>query len=463
MLPLWRKGYVSLLPIRIRSIDENLGHYIQACPTNNDPEWDKRPRIKRTTGIPKSFLKTIEKPMVIANDGTMDDTKQPSGVMVTADGEWVVAEPDKASWDQFQAKAQVSAAAQEAAARGSKELRERGLECSIDNRLFIDPTKTPCCQATYCNECITNSLLENDLTCPSCSTENILIDDLLPDEEIAAKIREYEKETAPEQSGQETSHSPKKQALETKKEASESGSPGLKNTPALGGRNMPKATTALPGTSEDTKGKKRPAESELQNDRSPPGPSAAATAKPSLESDGKQSVPVPKAEKSANISQTPQLAFGNSNYVMPPGLNAMAFPSMNGFMGMPMQMNTGLFNPAMADATAFMNGVGGNWHNLWSQNYPQQAMGTSGSGFQQNVYPTTGYNVNNMHIPTNNGYHGTNGSGGQGHGRGQFPNQQRSHFHGQNDEDSAYFRKPVNPHRHQGRRNVNRPADYREV
>ena len=401
--------------------------------------------------------------MVIANDGTMDDTKQPSGVMVTADGEWVVAEPDKASWDQFQAKAQVSAAAQEAAARGSKELRDRGLECSIDNRLFIDPTKTPCCQTTYCNECITNSLLENDLTCPSCSTENILIDDLLPDEEIAAKIREYEKETAPEQPCQETPHSPKKQALEMKKEESESRSPGAKDSPASNGKDMPKATMALLGTSEDTKGKKRPAESELQNDRSPPGPSAAAMAKPTLESDAKQSVLVPRSENSANTSQTPQLGLGNANYVMPPGLNAMTFPNINGFMGMPMQMNTGLFNPAMADATAFMNGIGGSWNNMWGQNYPQQAMATSSSVYQHNIYPTAGYNLNNMHIATNNGYHGTNGSGGQGHGRGHFPNQQRNHFHGQNDEDSAYFRKPVNPHRHQGRRNVNRPADYREV
>lgn len=393
----------------------------------------------------------------------MDDTKHPAGVMVTADGEWVIAEPDKASWDQYQAKAKVSAAAQEAAARGSKDLQERGLECSIDNRLFIDPTKTPCCQRTYCNECITNSLLENDLTCPSCSTENILIDDLLPDAETAAKVREFEEEKAPQEPNKQGSiNPPKKQALDMKKEPSANGAGDLKSPPAAGEQNKLRAKTPDPGTNEGNKGKKRPAELEVKNDRNPPGPSALAMAKQPSENGSKQTTLGTKTGNALGMPQNPQMAFSKGNYIIPQGLNAMAFPNMNGFMGMPMQTNAGLFNPAMIDTTDFMNGAGGSWNGLWAQNYPQQAMGTSGPVFQQSMYPAAGYNSNNMPLSTGNSY---SGSGGQGHGRGHFPNQQRSHFHGQNanDEDSAYFRKPVNPHRHQGRRNLNRPADYREV
>ncbi|KAK3064604.1 Protein mpe1, partial [Teratosphaeriaceae sp. CCFEE 6253] len=33
------------------------GHWIQACPTNNDPTFDGRPKFRRTTGIPRSMLK----------------------------------------------------------------------------------------------------------------------------------------------------------------------------------------------------------------------------------------------------------------------------------------------------------------------------------------------------------------------------------------------------------------------
>lgn len=396
----------------------------------------------------------------MANDGTVDDTKQPSGVMVTADGEWVIAEPDKASWDQYQAKAKVSAAAQEATARGSKELRDRGLECSIDNRLFVEPTKTPCCRTTYCNECITNSLLENDLTCPSCSTENILIDDLLPDEETAAEVREYEKEKAPVQSSKEGSKSSTKtEEPDVKEESPAAGPPDSRKSPSHD--KTPKVTMPNPRKSADGNHKKRHADLELKNDHSPPGPSAASMAKQPSNDGSNQSVHGTKVETSPSIPLNPQM----DNYMMPQGMNAMAFPSMNGFMGMPMQMNSGLFNSAMMDSTALMNSAGCAWNNMWAQNFPQRPMGMSSSSFPTGMCPTAGYHQQSTNVPMNNGLNGANGVSGYGHGRGHFPNQQRNHFNGQNanDEDSAYFRKPVNPHRHQGRRNFNRPADYREI
>lgn len=61
-----------------------LGHWIQDCPTNNDRDFDNKPRIKRTTGIPRSFLKSVDSP-----SGQLS-----SGVMVTPEGGFVVAQPD---------------------------------------------------------------------------------------------------------------------------------------------------------------------------------------------------------------------------------------------------------------------------------------------------------------------------------------------------------------------------------
>lgn len=62
------------------------GHWIQECPTNKDPEWDNKPRFKRTTGIPKSMLKTVEAPT---------DEERQAGVMITAEGTYVVAQVDR--------------------------------------------------------------------------------------------------------------------------------------------------------------------------------------------------------------------------------------------------------------------------------------------------------------------------------------------------------------------------------
>ena len=391
----------------------------------------------------------------------MDDTKQPSGVMVTADGEWVIAEPDKAAWDHFQAKAKISAAAQEAAARGSKALREKGLECPIDNRLFVDPTKTPCCQTTCCKECITNSLLENDLTCPSCSTENILIDDLYPDGETAARIRLYEKEEAPIEASRVVSRSPnKKEEPGVKREQSESRV--LASAQTVEGKKSPRATTPDSEANMNSKGRKRSADSELNNDRTPPGPSATV-AKDSSSDGTAHAAPSTETKTHSNTSNQPVPTSKNIN-VTSQGIDAMAFPNMNSYMGMPMQMNSGIFNPAMMNPAALMNAAGNDWNSIWPQSFPQQMMRMPGSGFPTGMYPNTNYQQQNMQMPVNSGYN-MNRAPGQGHGRGHFPNQQRNHFGGQNanDEDSAYFRKPVNPHRHQGRRNVNRPTDYREI
>ena len=61
------------------------GHWIQDCPTNSDRDFDNKPRIKRTTGIPRSFLKAVDNPT---------GARIGQGVMVTPEGGYVVAQPD---------------------------------------------------------------------------------------------------------------------------------------------------------------------------------------------------------------------------------------------------------------------------------------------------------------------------------------------------------------------------------
>ncbi|KAJ6260606.1 hypothetical protein Dda_4832 [Drechslerella dactyloides] len=161
------------------------GHWIQQCPTNADPNFDGRPRVKRTTGIPKSFLKTVDKPVI-----TDDDDGKPVSVMVNADGEYVVAEPDRASWELYQQKTKAAGLTGEAAAE-AKILEEKGLVCPIDNKLFKDAVKTPCCKKTYCDDCIQNALVESDLVCPNCDTKEVLLDRLIEDAETREKVKEY--------------------------------------------------------------------------------------------------------------------------------------------------------------------------------------------------------------------------------------------------------------------------------
>ncbi|KAL9603968.1 MAG: hypothetical protein Q9179_002030 [Wetmoreana sp. 5 TL-2023] len=437
------------------------GHWIQACPTNDDPSYVNRPRVKRTTGIPRSFLKTVEKPTLIANDGTVDETKQPTGVMINADGEWVVAEPDKASWDQYQARAKVSAAAQEAAAQGNKELQERGLECPVDKRLFIEPSQTPCCHKTYCLECITNALLENDLRCPHCSTENILLDDVKPDEQMAQHVREYEHE-------QQIRKSPN--ATKSSKEDASNGRIAIKQETTGETRVSTKSMANAPSRDVQTPPLSSAKPSETGKSTSEASKNSPSRKRPA---DTSLTNPTQKATK----QETANVCHSNTNTPLPstsgnPGstqaAEPMGLPVPISFMDMPMTMMpmmpmvNGTFDP-MTMANPFMAGGSTNWNAMWNGGYPQQPMGMAGGGYLSGMNGQFG--ARSMQIPINNGFGMPQGMNTDGFGRGIFSNQQRNHFAGSkaNEEDSAYFRKPVNPHRHQARRNANRPTDYREI
>lgn len=161
------------------------GHWIQACPTNDDPDFKPVFQAKRTTGIPQSFLKKVEKPI---------DEEAAKGVMLNADGEYVQVMADTKTWEKFQEKTNASKAQAASADAASQEIRERGLECPIDKRKFVDPVKTPCCGKTYCHECIDNALADGDLICPNCAKEDVLMDDLVPDEEMIKSIKLYDAE-----------------------------------------------------------------------------------------------------------------------------------------------------------------------------------------------------------------------------------------------------------------------------
>ncbi|EFX03721.1 retinoblastoma-binding protein [Grosmannia clavigera kw1407] len=416
------------------------GHWIQLCPTNDNPEYDNRPRVKRTTGIPRSFLKTVDKAAVLAQAAD-EDTKAPSGIMVNADGDFVIAEPDKASWDKFQAQTKSAAAAQEVAARADKALQELGLECPIDNKLFLEPMKTPCCGKTFCNDCITNALFESDFVCPSCQTEGVLIDDLKPDDEVEGKIQTYQKE---------------KEASQKKTE--EEGEDGIEEA----ARRSPSTAAASPADAKpaadgDDQGKKSPLAGatvavSTTSATSAPSPTASqqSGSDSGAASTGGQSNPkkrpaedeaenpaIPKAPKAMQQQQQAQQQALQQQMAG----NGMGGFSMNGMGGM-----GGL------NGMTGMNGMGG-----------MNAMAGMGMGMMPFGGMPMNYGMGNMANMAN--------MGGMGMGMGNMNMMNpmmngmgmNANGGGYGAEDDAYFRKPINPHRHFNKPKRIRPSDYREL
>ena len=172
------------------------GHWIQDCPTNDDKEYDNRPRFKRTTGIPKSMLKTVEQP-------TEED--QRAGVMLTADGTYVVARVDQESWRKNRVRTRPLTQSDVYQSAPT----DTSLACPLCSKLLRDAVLTPCCKTKYCEECIQTHLLEHEFMCAECDKRIADLEQLKADEETRKRVKEYVKETI-EQSEKEMEDEAKK-------------------------------------------------------------------------------------------------------------------------------------------------------------------------------------------------------------------------------------------------------------
>ena len=472
-----------------------LGHWIQACPTNDDPNFEGRARIKRTTGIPRSMLTVVDDAEV---DKLSEEQRQ--NLMLNADGKHVLARTDEKEWAKHVEKVNASAAAQQKAGFGDKELESRGLQCPIDKRLFVDPMKTPCCGKTYCNECITNALIESDLVCPGCETEDVIIETLVSDEEMKEKIKAYEAEKAAERKASSGSQASSPKSPEVKNESikAEAADPAAPPSP---GSKSPTLSTAGSTTNSKKRSASGAADDQLKVEAAP-----AMKRQKSNESTGPTSIEktaspdIKPSTTASTTASTTTTDFSALNQFMPPDMSNMMqnmqnmnFPMLPGMPmpmsmpGMPFMPMPGMMNPGMMQMPNFMppnfSGMNG-------------VSGMNGAGFpnqqQFGAFPTPAFNnaipmMNNPQpqFSNQNGNHmqmnGLNGMNGipsgpraqtqaQNQGFQKFPptgpsankfsNQQR---HMGKDEDNAYMRQPVNPHRHQNRQKRVRPSDYREL
>lgn len=162
------------------------GHFIQNCPTNADPNYD-RTRVRKTTGIPKSFLKPV----------AAGDSEAASNFLVTPEGTLVVAAPNDLEWNRLST---IKAFAQTATAIPLNEIPDQ-LKCLADPQaphLLIGAVTLTCCGSSFCDDCIRKRLEETlvtatgdaSLQCPHCGKQTTQ-DQVAPDEALRVKVTEF--------------------------------------------------------------------------------------------------------------------------------------------------------------------------------------------------------------------------------------------------------------------------------
>jgi protein MPE1 len=403
------------------------GHWIQQCPENDNPDFKPVHCPKRTTGIPKSFLKVVDKSEVD------EDAK---GVMLNADGEYVQVMTDTKTWEKFQEKTLATKAQAANADAASKEVRERGLECPLDNRMFVQPVKTACCGKTYCNDCIETFLADNDLVCPNCSEETLI--EFTPDEEMEGKIRAYEAEKAKEKA---EAKAEMKQAAKEEMAAAAAAAAAAAEVD-----NVPQNATPVPSEDQakDVSKEKEstPSDTESRKRKSPPTEIAPPTA-PKAMRQQQQQQQQPNTVEQDFIAQMEALKHMPMN--MPPmGMNNMNMPM---HMNMPMPNMMGGMMPGMN-----MN-----------MNMPNMNMMGNGMGNGMGMMPGMNMNMSGMMGMSMMGGGGPNGNANGAYFNNNNNNQnqnQNQNMAGPNAAyNDAYDRQPVNPNRQQRRKP--RAPDYR--
>ncbi|XP_022904042.2 E3 ubiquitin-protein ligase RBBP6 isoform X1 [Onthophagus taurus] len=165
---------VGVVPLNYRCYKcHQQGHWIKDCPLSQGPDPVE---IKKSTGIPRSFMVPVEGPQV-------------QGAMMTPNGSYAVPVLDHQTYTQKQQPPPPSIQEEQ------PEIPE-DLICSICSGLLTDAVMIPCCGNSFCDECIRSSLLESeDHECPDCHERDISPVTLIPNRYLRNSVANFKNTT----------------------------------------------------------------------------------------------------------------------------------------------------------------------------------------------------------------------------------------------------------------------------
>ncbi|KAF1462955.1 E3 ubiquitin-protein ligase RBBP6, partial [Spheniscus demersus] len=144
------------------------GHHIKNCPTKGDRNFESVPGIKKSTGIPRSFVMEVNDP----------NTR---GAMLTNSGKYAIPIINAEAYARGKKEKPPFLPEEPSSSSSSPEDPVPDeLLCLICKDLTTDAAVIPCCGNSYCDECIRTALLESEAhTCPLCHQTEVSPDALI--------------------------------------------------------------------------------------------------------------------------------------------------------------------------------------------------------------------------------------------------------------------------------------------
>ncbi|XP_061297843.1 E3 ubiquitin-protein ligase RBBP6-like isoform X3 [Pezoporus flaviventris] len=154
------------------------GHYRKDCPRNGDKNVESVPRLKRSTGIPRSFMIEVKDP----------NTK---GAMLTNTGKYAIPIINAEAYARGK-RERPPFLPKEPSSSSSDGPAPDELLCLICKDIMTDAAILPCCGSSYCDECIRTALLESEeYTCPACHQTDVSPDALVANQSLRQAVNTF--------------------------------------------------------------------------------------------------------------------------------------------------------------------------------------------------------------------------------------------------------------------------------
>ncbi|XP_078125021.1 E3 ubiquitin-protein ligase RBBP6 isoform X1 [Sander vitreus] len=160
----------------------NTGHHIRNCPTSGDKTSEAPLKIKKSTGIPRSFMVEVDDPNI-------------KGAMLTNSGRYAIPTIDAEAYAIGKKERPPFGPQEETKSEGEEDPVPEELLCLICHDLLSDAVVIPCCGNSYCDDCIRTALLDSEEhVCPTCSQSDVSPDTLIANKFLRQAVDNFKKE-----------------------------------------------------------------------------------------------------------------------------------------------------------------------------------------------------------------------------------------------------------------------------
>ncbi|XP_059690764.1 LOW QUALITY PROTEIN: E3 ubiquitin-protein ligase RBBP6-like [Gavia stellata] len=159
------------------------GHYRKNCPRTRDKAFESVPRIKKSTGIPRSFMTEVKDP----------NTK---GAMLTSTGKYAIPTINVEAYARGKKEKPPFLPEEPFSSTSSDDPIPDELLCLICKDIMTDAAVIPCCGNSFCDECIRTVLLDSEEhTCPMCHQTDVSPDSLIANQFLRKAVNNFKNGT----------------------------------------------------------------------------------------------------------------------------------------------------------------------------------------------------------------------------------------------------------------------------